>query len=1047
MRKLRFPAGAVSVAVAMSLLFATSTYGQKLDEITVVARKTEENLQEVPLAINAIGAEELNRLGVRDLADLSQQDTSVQFDEGFTPSDTRITIRGLSPTRGRPNAAALIDGIDITSEAVSNAGGSLLIDPSIVDAQRVEIVKGPQSALYGRSAFAGAILYVSKDPADVFSGGVGIDYNLQGDEQITGDISLPVSDTFGIRINGRAFNSDGYYRNAATNELLGGGDGSGVALTLLWEPTDTLRAKWRTDYSDDQFDVVPQVLLNDWNKLYDLGNSGGLRPQRSNLAPLSGLRNALPGETADRAGCAVNGGFLDNYACGDGKVFIDYLTDPAAQDPFFAANNPPGSGTFDINDPWGRNIYNKQVVSVFEGKIPDGDRLQASINPDYRKVNNPILAEDFDGTQRIVFRNSLVVNWDITDRLAFASYSAFTDAKETTATDIGKFFRDNCRPGPNPAGLAPEFVPQTDCSGGDGIHDGSVLFFQDSENDTKQLSQEFRLAFDIRDDLKFTQGLQFWQEKVSQLQFNNSTITGGPVCYLASLPNNPGNISDGAINPLGSFLGLDQTLQCGNSSLPAAYWADETFNARPPNDIRRRTDHYSWYGQIQWDVTEKFRTTFEARYTREDNQVTGPTQFRCLNGLADQFLSNPDFFRDSVTGRELCQGFTGDNPSNFRNVDGSESAATTGPGTSIICGQVGRCEFLSQQPGNSFWDYGFAPQPGYDQTLNRTDRYWAPKATLEYFWNENILTYFSWSRGIKPGGFSLLTLGAFGVDANNDGDTSEIEFEQERLDVWEIGFKTDLFDNRVRWNGALYFQDFKDKQVTVQEVVGQTVGTRVRNIDGSEVLGFETDVSFQATDNLLLSGSYTFLESEYTDYTILTRSANDIARIQLGNGQGCIALDQFDDGTTGCVASFNGNELERAPKHAFSLDATYTNSLFDTGYEWFGTVNFRYQDSRWLEAFNIVELPEYMRTNVSLGITADTWDLQFYVNNVFDDDTVITGGANPGIPTASFGFGFESFNGLVPPGINAGPKLPSDAYANLPDPRLVGARINFRFGE
>jgi len=85
--------------------------------------------------------------------------------------------------------------------------------------------------------------------------------------------------------------------------------------------------------------------------------------------------------------------------------------------------------------------------------------------------------------------------------------------------------------------------------------------------------------------------------------------------------------------------------------------------------------------------------------------------------------------------------------------------------------------------------------------------------------------------------------------------------------------------------------------------------------------------------------------------------------------------------------------------------------------------------------------------HVSAGIIADQWDLQFYITNLLDDDTVTSGGPNPGIPTALWRLGLvgddaEIFNGAV-----AGPKLPSEAYANLPAPRIFGARFTIRFGE
>ncbi len=136
MRKLTLSvSSAVTAFLAAPVVLVTpqSAYSQALEEITVTARKTTESLQEVPLAITALSGDDIERLNLQDLADITQQDTSVQFDEGFTPDDTRITIRGLSPTRGRPNAATLVDGIDLTSEAVSNAGGSTLINPRLID--------------------------------------------------------------------------------------------------------------------------------------------------------------------------------------------------------------------------------------------------------------------------------------------------------------------------------------------------------------------------------------------------------------------------------------------------------------------------------------------------------------------------------------------------------------------------------------------------------------------------------------------------------------------------------------------------------------------------------------------------------------------------------------------------------------------------------------------------------------------------------------------------------------------------------------------------
>ena len=200
----------------------------------------------------------------------------------------------------------------------------------------------------------------------------------------------------------------------------------------------------------------------------------------------------------------------------------------------------------------------------------------------------------------------------------------------------------------------------------------------------------------------------------------------------------------------------------------------------------------------------------------------------------------------------------------------------------------------------------------------------------------------------------------------------------------------------------------------------------------------------------MLQFGYTYLDSEYTDYTIVTTSANEIARLTLGNGKACTEIAPLDPNSPavganrGCLASYNGNELERTPKHAALVNAIYTNNLLDTGLDWFGAVNVRYQDSRWVDDYNSIKFEAHSRTNISLGVESDAWDVQLYVNNLFDDDTIITGGFNPGIANASFGFGFVQAGGL---GVNAGPKLAADINANIPDPRIVGVRANFRFGK
>jgi outer membrane receptor protein involved in Fe transport len=1126
MRKLTLAVGSALTALLvtpLALIAPQPAWSQALEEITVTARKTTESLQEVPLAITALGEEDIERLNLQDLADITQQDTSVQFDEGFTPSDTRITIRGLSPTRGRPNAATLVDGIDVTSEAVSNAGGSTLINPRLIDIQRIEIVKGPQSALFGRSAFAGAIQYVTKDPSDTLDGEIFLNGTSKDEFEMRASGSIPITDSLGMLVNAYGWDARGIYKNTATDDYLGGGNGAGGSVSFKWEPTDTLAMKWRTEYSKDNFDVAAQALLNDINTIVDLDGADGMSGPTPGSSACN-QTNGLPGplDSGDclqkyvvRQAAGVNTLYGPDVASNPGVrcaypgltgdcartlnetyQLNQYFESGGANDP-----NPVNLGDYDLNDPKFADQYEKTIVSFYQGQIPKARDLTVALNPNYRESSLDGLADanDYEGTERTVFRTSLLLDWAINDDLTFISNSGFVDANAKINTDLGKLWVDNCfadinalqnMPDPldpnnagrnylnalndngyNTAAELAKFSPQN-CSKGDGIGDAATNFIQDDDTDTQQISQELRLAWQINESFNFTTGLQYWQEKVDKDDTNSTTVVGGAGCNLFSGlafeptydPDNAGqDISQNAFAaPFGGYNPIQD--QCGSTFLAAAPFMADTYAGRlaSPSNTKRQTDHYSWYFSGDWNITDKLSTRFEARYVKEDNQVTGAVQTPCVDGGV--FFSNTSDFSD----QSECG-----NRQPLNRLETANGGQATGPSAVLICGQTGRCDSLgvasaSDSPyyagnnanagmagytGPSWWAWGNLPSPGNQQTLHRTDKFWAPKLTVEYFWNNDVMTYASWSRGIKPGGFSLLTSGAFGLDGNLDGVYDEIEFEPERLDVWELGGKTTLADGRIRLNGSVFFQDFKDKQVTVQKVTGGTTGTEVENISGSQVSGLELDMTWQVTANWLTRVGYTFLDSKYTDYTITTASSGDISRINAGNpSQDCseVAVIEGSENDaspkTGCVMSFNGNELERSPRHAWLVNLNYTNNLFDTGMEWYGEWNYRWQDTRWMEAFNIVEFEEYGLSDLRFGLMGSSWDVQFYVNNVFDNDTVISGGPNPGIATGTFGFGLTT-----PPtlgsGINAGPKLPSDIYANMPNPRIFGLNAKFRFGQ
>lgn len=231
----------------------------ELEETIVSVRRRDENVQDVPIAVDILDRQDLFRRGVRDLNALTLQLPSLELDQGSAPQDLRIGIRGLSPTRGRPNVAILLDGIDISSESLVTAGGSLLVDPALFDIERVEVVKGPQSALYGRSAFAGAISYVTRLPDEEFQGSAEADFGQFGQQLVRARVSGSLGiDGLAGGLNGAYWSHDGFYDNPQTGAGIGGREGYTVAGTIAWSPDNSdLSVVGRMSFEESDYEISP----------------------------------------------------------------------------------------------------------------------------------------------------------------------------------------------------------------------------------------------------------------------------------------------------------------------------------------------------------------------------------------------------------------------------------------------------------------------------------------------------------------------------------------------------------------------------------------------------------------------------------------------------------------------------------------------------------------------------------------------------------------------------------------------------------------------
>ncbi len=288
----RLAAGGLAI-----LLLPWGAYAQQqdVDEIIVTVRKSDESLQEVPVAVNVLNEESISKDAIRTLSDVATETPSLLFDQGFWPSDTRISIRGLFARAGRPSAGVLIDGIDSSSEALQSSGGGPLLNQRLLNLQRIEVARGPQSALYGRTAFSGGINYVTKRPEPEWSATASVDAAQDGRYEAQGIFEGPITDDLAFGLLVSHYELDGYYENQLTGNDIGGGESDGIGLSLNWTPSDNFSAYLNMTYSDEENDPQAVALVRaDTLRAVDQ-TTGALIKSYDNLADdCGGAKRCLP---------------------------------------------------------------------------------------------------------------------------------------------------------------------------------------------------------------------------------------------------------------------------------------------------------------------------------------------------------------------------------------------------------------------------------------------------------------------------------------------------------------------------------------------------------------------------------------------------------------------------------------------------------------------------------------------------------------------------------------------------------------------------------
>jgi iron complex outermembrane recepter protein len=223
--------GVITVDVAL-------TVGGLAQEVTVTARRRDELSLDVPVAVNTFTADVIEAAGIDRPQDFIALTPNMSLVQTQNQGTSFVTVRGISQARNsEPSVAVLIDGVQMANPSQFNQ--------ELFDIDSIQVLKGPQGALYGRNAIGGAIIINTKRPSDVFAGNVTVGSDSGPAITVRGGMSGPISDKLKYSVSASILDTKGYIRNVYLNEDADPFRDVSGRLRLLWEPSKDLSADVR----------------------------------------------------------------------------------------------------------------------------------------------------------------------------------------------------------------------------------------------------------------------------------------------------------------------------------------------------------------------------------------------------------------------------------------------------------------------------------------------------------------------------------------------------------------------------------------------------------------------------------------------------------------------------------------------------------------------------------------------------------------------------------------------------------------------------------
>jgi iron complex outermembrane recepter protein len=251
-----------------------------LDTIVVTAQRQAQSLQDVPIAVSAFTAEQLEKSGIEGAADIQFTLPNVTFTKtNFTSQSFQIRGVGANAVGAATEAST---GIHLNDIPIA---GARIFETEFFDVERVEVLRGPQGTQFGRNATGGVLNVLTRRPTDEFSLDAELEYANYQSVKFKGGFNAPLGETAAFRLAGIYLNRDGYTKNLFSGKNIDGRDQFALRGSLRWEPTDNTTIDVVVQHFKEDSDrsrTGKQLCQRDVTAVY------GCLPNRLNLEVLNG---------------------------------------------------------------------------------------------------------------------------------------------------------------------------------------------------------------------------------------------------------------------------------------------------------------------------------------------------------------------------------------------------------------------------------------------------------------------------------------------------------------------------------------------------------------------------------------------------------------------------------------------------------------------------------------------------------------------------------------------------------------------------------------